>query len=98
MPRRVLHYYICIVLFEGKPTLPDPGVLWRIVEKYKVCGMYTSPTSLRALRKEDPNGEFIKKSNTSSLHSVSLAGERCDVPTYEWIQSSLGVLINDNYW
>lgn len=74
--------HLILVLFEGKPTLPDPGILWRIVEKHKVNGMYTSPTVLRALRKEDPNGELIKKSNTSSLHSVSMAGERCDVPTY----------------
>jgi propionyl-CoA synthetase len=86
------------VLFEGKPTLPDPGVYWRIIEKHRVVGMYTSPTGLRALRKEDPDGAWIKKSDTSSLKGVSMAGERCDVPTYEWIQNNLGVLINDNYW
>lgn len=86
------------ILFEGKPTLPDPGVYWRIVEKHQVVGMYTSPTGLRALRKEDPDGQWIKKSNTKSLKGVSMAGERCDVPTYEWIQHNLGVLINDNYW
>lgn len=51
-------------MYEGKPTIPDPGVLWRIVEKHKVNGMYTSPTALRALRKEDEDGEWIKKSNT----------------------------------
>ena len=60
--------------------------------------MHTSPTGLRALRKEDPDGEWIRKANTKSLKGVSMAGERCDVPTYEWIQHNLGVLINDNYW
>jgi propionyl-CoA synthetase len=54
-------------LFEGKPTIPDPGVYWRIIEKHKVVGMYTSPTGLRALRREDPDGEWIKKSNTKTL-------------------------------
>jgi len=70
------------VLFEGKPTIPDPGVYWRIIEKHRVSGMYSSPTALRSLRKEDPNGLWIKKSDISSLHSLSMAGERCDVPTY----------------
>lgn len=61
-------------------------------------GFYTSPTGLRALRREDPEGEWIRKYDTSSLHNVSMAGERCDVPTYEWIRTNLKVLINDNYW
>jgi propionyl-CoA synthetase len=73
------------ILYEGKPTLPDPGVIWRLIEKHNVKGLYTSPTGLRSIRREDPNGDWIKKSNTSSLHNVSMAGERCDVPTYEWI-------------
>jgi len=85
-------------LYEGKPTIPDPGVYWRLIEKHKVRGMYTSPTALRALRKEDADGEWIKKSDTSSLQGVSMAGERCDIPTYEWIWNNLRVLINDNYW
>ena len=49
-------------------------------------------------KRDDLNGEWIKKFDTSSLTSVSMAGERCDVPTYEWIEKHLGVLINDNYW
>jgi propionyl-CoA synthetase len=56
------------VVYEGKPTgTPDPGQYWRIVEKHKVNGFYTSPTGLRALRREDPHGEWMKKYNTSSL-------------------------------
>ena len=86
------------VLYEGKPFLPHPGVIWEIVEKYRVKGLYTSPTGLRAIRKEDNEGEWVKKFDISSLTSVSMAGERCDIPTYEWIQSKLKVLINDNYW
>ena len=62
-------------------------------------GFYTAPTALRVLRKEDPQGKWIKKSDTSSLKAVSFAGERCDIPTFEWISENLpGVLINDNYW
>ncbi|KAL4471394.1 hypothetical protein ABPG74_008287 [Tetrahymena malaccensis] len=87
------------VLYEGKPTgTPDPGCFWRLIEKYKVKGLYTAPTALRAIRRDDLNGDWIRKFDTSSLQNVSMAGERCDVPTYEWIQKNLGVLINDNYW
>ncbi|EGR28695.1 propionate-- ligase, putative [Ichthyophthirius multifiliis] len=68
------------------------------IYKKKVKGLYTAPTALRAIRKEDPEGKFILKSDISSLQGVSMAGERCDVPTYEWIQSHLKVFINDNYW
>ncbi len=78
--------------------LPDAGALWKIVEKYKVKGLYSSPTGLRAIRKEDNNGDHVKKYDISSLTSLSLAGERCDIPTYEWISEKLKVLINDNYW
>ncbi|KAL4481347.1 hypothetical protein ABPG72_010500 [Tetrahymena utriculariae] len=87
------------VLYEGKPTgTPDPGQFWRIIEKYRVKGLYTAPTALRAIRKDDLNGDWIKKFDISSLQAISMAGERCDVPTYEWIQKHVPVLINDNYW
>ena len=86
------------VLYEGKPTTPNPGALWQIIEKYKVKGLYTSPTGLRAIRKEDNDGEWVKKYDISTLGAVSMAGERCDIPTYNWIEEKLKVLINDNYW
>lgn len=70
------------VLYEGKPTIPNPGALWAIIEKYKVNGLYTSPTGLRAIRKEDNNGDWVDKHDISSLRGVSMAGERCDIPTY----------------
>ncbi|KAL4495296.1 hypothetical protein ABPG73_022341 [Tetrahymena malaccensis] len=87
------------ILHEGKPTgTPDAGQYWRIIEKYRVKGLYTAPTAMRAIRKEDLNGEWIKKFDLSSLTNVALAGERCDVPTYEWIHKHVPGLINDNYW
>ena len=86
------------IIYEGKPTTPNPGAYWHIFEKYKVNGFYTSPTGLRAIRKEDKDGDWIRKYDISSLRGVSMAGERCDVPTYEWIQANLKVMINDNYW
>ncbi len=71
------------IVYEGKPTgTPDPSQYWRIIEKYKVNGFYTSPTGLRVLRREDPHGDWIKRYDLSSLHNVAMAGERCDVPTY----------------
>lgn len=88
-----------MILYEGKPVgTPNPGALWNIISKYKVNGFYTAPTALRALRKEDPNGDWIKKYDISSLNNICMAGERCDIPTYEWIRQNTNVLINDNYW
>lgn len=88
------------VVFEGKPVgTPDPGIIWRIVEKYKIKGIYTAPTALRVLRKDDPNGDWIRKSDLSSLRHIAMAGERLDIPTYNWISNQLPkCLINDTYW
>jgi propionyl-CoA synthetase len=62
------------VLYEGKPNVPNPGILWQIVDKYRVKGLYTSPTALRAIRREDNNGDWIKKYDLSSLNALSMAG------------------------
>jgi len=88
------------VLYEGKPTgTPDPGAFWRIIEKHKVAGFYTAPTALRALRREDLEGDWIRKYDTKSLRTISFAGERCDIPTFSWISKNVPhALINDNYW
>eukprot|EP00828_Plagiopyla_frontata_P003178 TRINITY_DN1085_c0_g1_i1.p1 TRINITY_DN1085_c0_g1~~TRINITY_DN1085_c0_g1_i1.p1 ORF type:complete len:553 (-),score=63.70 TRINITY_DN1085_c0_g1_i1:119-1777(-) len=87
------------VIYEGKPNTPDPSAWWKIIEKYKAVGLYTAPTAIRTLRKEDPQGSYIKKHNISSLKTISFAGERCDISTYQWIQNQLkGVLCNDHYW
>jgi len=68
------------VAYEGKPSVtPNPGSWWKIVEKHKVKGLYSAPTAIRALIKDDPNGEWIKKYDISSLEIISLAGEKCDI-------------------
>ncbi len=84
------------VVFEGRPDYPDPGIWWRIVEKYGVTCMFTAPTALRALRKFPE--QHIKDSDLSSLRRVFSAGEPLDAPTYEWGAAMLNVPIIDHYW
>jgi len=87
------------VLFEGKPVgTPDPGVFWRIVEEYNVKNMFTAPTALRAIRKEDPEGKFAAKYDVSGLRNLFLAGERCDPDTSMHFSEILGVRVVDNWW
>jgi propionyl-CoA synthetase len=88
------------VLYEGKPHLPDAGQYWRLVQDYKVNGLYSSPTGLRCIRKADPEGKYIGQYDVSSLQNISMAGERFDVHTFKWLNDMLpeGVLVNDNYW
>ena len=87
------------ILFEGKPIkTPDAGTFWRIIEDYKVKLLFTAPTAFRAIKKEDSEGVFHKKYDTSSLESLFLAGERCDVATLEWLKGLLGVPIIDHWW
>lgn len=89
------------IVFEGKPVgTPDCGKLWEIIENHNVKVLYTAPTAVRAIRREDPNHETIKKYNLSSLKSIHLAGERCDPESIVWLQKGTlnKVLINDNYW
>jgi propionyl-CoA synthetase len=84
------------ILYEGLPTRPDAGVWWSLVEKYKVTSMFSAPTAVRVLKKQDP--AFLKKYDLSSLRALFLAGEPLDEPTARWISDSLGVPIVDNYW
>jgi len=89
------------ILFEGKPIgNPDAGVVWRTCEKYNVRGLYTSPTAIRAIRREDPNADHLQKANLSNLGILALAGERLDIPAYKWLMDHLpqDCLMNDNYW
>ncbi len=87
------------VLFEGKPIrTPDASTFWRIISEYKVKVMFTAPTAIRAIRKEDPEGEFINKYDLSSLEYQFLAGERCDVDTLNWLQGQLGIPVIDHWW
>lgn len=84
------------VVYEGLPIRPDPGVWWEIVEKYKVSVMFTAPTALRVLKKQDPS--YLKKYDVSTLRGLYLAGEPLDEPTSSWITEELGVPVYDNYW
>ena len=89
------------ILYEGLPTRgldgeSDPGIWWSLVEKYKVSVMFSAPTAVRVLKKQDP--AYLKKYDVSSLKALFLAGEPLDEPTGRWIADALGVPIIDNYW
>jgi propionyl-CoA synthetase len=84
------------ILYEGLPTRPDAGIWWRLVEKYKVTVMFSAPTAVRVLKKQDP--QFLKRYDLSSLRALFLAGEPLDEPTAQWIASALDKPIIDNYW
>ena len=84
------------VLYEGLPTNPDPGIWWRICEQYGVRTMFSSPTAIRALKKQDAS--WLKKHDLSKLHWLFLAGEPLDEPTARWIADGIGKPIIDNYW
>ncbi|MDQ7954683.1 MAG: propionate--CoA ligase [Pseudomonadota bacterium] len=89
------------IMYEGLPTQgldrqPDGGIWWRLVEKYKVTVMFSAPTAVRVLKKQDP--ALLRKYDLSSLRALFLAGEPLDEPTARWISEGLGVPIIDNYW
>jgi len=84
------------LLYEGLPTRPDPGVWWQLCEKYGVRTLFSSPTAIRVLKKQDP--AWLKKYDLSALHWLFLAGEPLDEPTAQWITEALGVPVIDNYW
>lgn len=87
------------VFFEGKPVrTPDPGTFWRMIEEYKVNLFFTAPTAFRAIRKEDPESEYLKKYDLSSLRSIFVAGERCDPSTLKWLQEITQKPIIDHWW
>ncbi len=94
-----LIYGASTVLFEGKPIkTPDASTFWRVIEEYKVTSMFTAPTAIRAIRKEDPEAEFVKQKDLSSLNYLFLAGERCDVATLKWCEKMLKVPVIDHWW
>jgi propionyl-CoA synthetase len=84
------------IMFEGTPIRPDGGVWWSIVEKYKVSVMFSAPTAIRVLKKQDP--AFLSKYDLSSLRLLFLAGEPLDEPTARWISDGLKKPIVDNFW
>nr|NIP29389.1 AMP-binding protein [Candidatus Dadabacteria bacterium]NIQ13457.1 AMP-binding protein [Candidatus Dadabacteria bacterium] len=87
------------VLFEGKPVrTPDPGAFWRVISEHDVSAMFTAPTALRAIKRDDPDGEYIKKHKFNKFRALFLAGERCDPNTVLWAEKHLGVKVVDNWW
>jgi len=87
------------ILYEGKPVgTPDAGAFWRVISEHKVSVLFTAPTAFRAIKKVDPNAEFLKKYDMSHFRTLFLAGERCDPDTLEWAQKKLGVDVIDHWW
>ncbi|WP_458791076.1 propionyl-CoA synthetase [Yoonia sp. MH D7] len=102
------HSYICYgpliagattIVFEGKPIgPPDAGTFWRVIEEHNVRSFLTAPTAFRAIKREDPKGEEIKKYDISCLRALYLAGERADPDTIKWAQNIMGVPVYDHWW
>lgn len=87
------------VMYEGKPVgTPDAGAFWRVVSDHKAVALFTAPTAFRAIRKEDPDGTFIRKYDLSHLRTLFLAGERADPPTVEWAEQQLQKPVIDHWW
>ncbi len=84
------------IMYEGTPLRPDAGIWWSLVEKYKVTVMFSAPTAVRVLKKQDPS--FLKKYDLSSLRNLFLAGEPLDEPTANWIHKAINKPVVDNYW
>ena len=102
------HSYICYaplvhgnttVVFEGKPIgTPDAGTFWRVIAEHKVRSFFTAPTAFRAIKREDPKGEFVDKYDLSGLRTLYLAGERADPDTINWAKEQLKVPVVDHWW
>ncbi|HKM62117.1 MAG TPA: AMP-binding protein [Acidisphaera sp.] len=90
----------CIsVMYEGKPVgTPDAGAFWRIISQHRPVSFFTAPTAFRAIKQQDPDGQFIKRYDLSSLQTLFLAGERLDPPTAVWATEKLGVAVVDHWW
>jgi len=102
------HSYICYapllagnttVVFEGKPIgTPDAGTFWRVISEHNVRSFFTAPTAFRAIRREDPTGEYARKYDLSCLRALYLAGERADPDTVKWASDLLHVPVIDHWW
>ena len=87
------------VLYEGKPVgTPDPGAFWRVASEHRVKALFTAPTAIRVIRKEDPDGAHLSKYDLSALRYLFLAGERLDPDTYLWASQKLGIPVVDHWW
>ncbi|MGN0065948.1 MAG: propionyl-CoA synthetase [Nocardioides sp.] len=87
------------VMYEGKPVgTPDAGAFWRVIAEYGVKALFTAPTAIRAVKKEDPEASLLADHDISSLEHLFLAGERLDPDTFAWASEHLGVPVVDNWW
>ena len=87
------------VLYEGKPVgTPDPGAFWRVAAEHGVKALFTAPTAIRAIRKEDPEAKYLAEYDLSGLKYLFLAGERLDPDTYHWASEKLGIPVIDHWW
>jgi propionyl-CoA synthetase len=87
------------ILYEGKSVgTPDPGAFWRVISQHGVKTLFTAPTAFRAIKKEDPKGEYIKKYDLSGFKYLFLAGERTDPDTYHWAHNLLQKPVIDHWW
>ena len=87
------------ILYEGKPVgTPDPGAFWRLIAQHGVNALFTAPTAFRAIKKEDPRGEYMQRHDLSRFRTLFLAGERCDPDTLLWAREKLGVPVLDHWW
>ncbi len=87
------------IMYEGKPVgTPDPGAFWRVINEHGVRVLFIAPTAFRAIKKEDPEGEFLKKYDLSCMDSLFLAGERCDPDTLFWARDKLQKPVVDHWW
>jgi propionyl-CoA synthetase len=87
------------ILYEGKPVgTPDPGAFWRVISQHQVRVLFTAPTAFRAIKREDPAGDYIRKYDLSCFRTLFLAGERCDPDTLLWAEKQLAVPVIDHWW
>jgi propionyl-CoA synthetase len=87
------------VMYEGKPVgTPDAGAFWRVIAEHGVEALFTAPTAIRAIKKEDSTGTLLGEHDISGLRTLFLAGERLDPDTYEWASRTLDVPVVDNWW
>jgi propionyl-CoA synthetase len=87
------------ILYEGKPVgTPDAGAFWRVVAQHRVSTLFTAPTAFRAIKRDDPDGQFIRKHDLTGFRTLFLAGERCDPSTLLWAKQQLDVPVIDHWW
>src|SRR5256885_14391062 len=100
-PRSTLFPYTTLFrsLYEGKPVgTPDPGAFWRVISQHRVCVFFTAPTAIRAIKRDDPNGDHVGRYDLGAFRTFFLAGERCDPDTLQWAERQLRVPVIDHWW